>query len=139
MASRQGIACLPLAGRLTYKRAMVADKVRNTGGNPIMHRLQIGVGGIFAVLVTVALADMLLQRAGSDAPVESASVTEPGMTEPATSPVVQSPAASEPLVDLGVVPDLPAEGTQHSSGGQTPVVGELQPDPQSGPPDQPQQ
>lgn len=128
-----------MAGRLTYKRPMVAERIRNTGGNPIMHRLQIGVGGIFAVLVTVALADMLLQRAGSDAPIESAGVTEPGMTEVAAPPVVQPPAASEPLVDLGVVPDLPAEGTQHSAGGQTPVVGELQPNPQSGPPAQPQQ
>lgn len=117
---------------------MVADKARNTGGTPIMHRLQIGVGGIFAVLVTVALADMLLQRAGSDAPVESAGVIDPGMPEASAPPVVQTPAASEPLVDLGVVPDLPAEGTQHSAGGQTPVVGELQPDPQAGPPAQPQ-
>ncbi|WP_017670083.1 hypothetical protein [Blastomonas sp. AAP53] len=122
---------------------MVADKARNTArapaGNPIMHRLQIGIGGIFAVLVTVALADMLLQRAGTETPVESASVVEPGMTDPVAPPVVQPPAASEPLVDLGVVPDLPTEGTQHSAGGQTPVVGQLQPDPQSGPPAQPQQ
>lgn len=118
---------------------MVAEKARTTGGNPLMYRLQIGVGGIFAVLVTVALADMLLQRAGPETPVESVGVTEPGMAEPATPPVVQTPAASEPLVDLGVVPDLPAEGTQHSAGGQTPVVGELQPNPQSGPPVQPQQ
>ncbi len=118
---------------------MVADKARNIGGNPIMHRLQIGVGGIFAVLVTVALADMLLERAGSDVPVESASGVDPGMTEATAPPVVQPPAASEPLVDLGVVPDLPAEGTQHSTGGQTPVVGELQPNPQAGPPAQPQQ
>ena len=118
---------------------MVADKARNTGGNPIMHRLQIGVGGIFAVLVTVALADMLLQRAGPDAPLESASVIDPGMPVASTPPVVQAPAASEPLVDLGVVPDLPAEGMQHSAGGQAPVVGELQPNPQSGPPTQPQQ
>lgn len=111
---------------------MVAEKARNIGGNPIMHRLQIGVAGIFAVLVMVALADMLLQRAGGDIPVEDIAATAPGAIEPATPPLVQAPAASEPLVDLGVVPDLPAEGTQHSAGGQTPVVGELQPDPQSG-------
>ena len=45
---------------------MVADKARTPGGNPLMHRLQIGIGGIFAVLVMVALADMLLQRAATD-------------------------------------------------------------------------
>lgn len=117
---------------------MVAERarnsVRNPPGNPIMHRLQIGIAGIFAVLVTVALADMLLQRAGGDVPVEDvAATTPPGMLEPTAPPVVQAPAASEPLVDLGVVPDLPAEGTQHSASGQTPVVGELQPDPQSRP------
>ena len=117
---------------------MVAEKARNTGGNPIIHRLQIGIGGIFAVLVMVALADMLLQRAGTERPVDTAVVAEPGVDAAAVPPVVQPPAASEPLVDLGVVPDLPAEGTQHSVGGQTPVVGELQDAPQSGSPSQPQ-
>ncbi len=118
---------------------MVAEKARNAGGNPLMHRLQIGIGGIFAVLVMVALADMLLQRAATEAPAETAIAAEPGTTNPASPPVVQAPAASEPLVDLGVVPDLPAEGVQHSAGGQTPVVGELQPAPQTGTPSQPQQ
>lgn len=118
---------------------MVAEKARTSGGNPLMHRLQIGIGGIFAVLVMVALADMLLQRAATEASPESAVVAAPGAANPATPTVVQSPAASEPLVDLGVVPDLPAEGTQHSAGGQTPVVGELQPAPQTGTPSQPQQ
>lgn len=126
---------------------MVADKARNiarnpartSAGNPIMHRLQIGIAGIFAVLVMVALADMLLQRASGEPPVDDMVVTVPGALEPAAPPVVQAPAASEPLVDLGVVPDLPAEGTQHSAGGQTPVVGELQPDLQSGNSSPPQQ
>lgn len=112
---------------------MAMDKARATVGNPIMHRLQIGIAGIFAVLVMVALADMLLQRAGTDVAVDGAAVSQPGIATPATPPVVQPPAASEPLVDLGVVPDLPAEGTQHSAGGQTPLVGELQPNPENAP------
>lgn len=104
-----------------------------------MHRLQIGIAGIFAVLVMVALADMLLQRAGGDAATDEMTASQSGALEPSAPPVVQAPAASEPLVDLGVVPDLPAEGTQHSAGGQTPVVGELQPDPRSGTGPAPQQ
>lgn len=112
---------------------MATDKARATVGNPIMHRLQIGIAGIFAVLVMVALADMLLQRAGSDAPADTVAVSQPGVAVPAAPPLVQPPAASEPLVDLGVVPDLPAEGTQHSAGGQTPLVGELQPNPENTP------
>lgn len=130
---------------------MVADKARNTAanaarngafgtaGNPIMHRLQIGIAGIFAVLVMVALADMLLQRAGGDPVTTSMDATTPDTVDRDATPVVQAPAASEPLVDLGVVPDLPAEGAQHSAGGQTPVVGELQPDPRSGTGPAPQQ
>lgn len=118
---------------------MAAEKARTPGGNPLMHRLQIGIGGIFAVLVMVALADMLMERAATEATAEAASVAAPGVTDPSAPPVVQAPAASEPLVDLGVVPDLPAEGTRHSAGGQTPVVGELQNAPQSGSPSQPQQ
>lgn len=121
---------------------MVAERarnpVRNPAGNPIMHRLQIGIAGIFAVLVMVALADMLLQRAGGEPPIDDVAVSAPGTIEQVAPPVVQAPAASEPLVDLGVVPDLPAEGTQHSAGGQTPIVGELQPDPQSTPRPAPQ-
>lgn len=120
-------------------RLMATDKVRATGGNPVMHRLQIGIAGIFAVLMMVALADMLLQRAGSEVPVEDVAVTQPGDAEPAPPPVIQAPAASEPLVDLGVVPDLPADGAQHSVGGQTPVVGQLQPNPEAGTQPAPQQ
>ncbi|MFN3817426.1 hypothetical protein [Blastomonas sp.] len=123
-------------------RNSAANAARNGGsgatGNPIMHRLQIGIAGIFAVLVMVALADMLLQRASGEAATNIAA-TAPDTSDAAAPPVVQAPAASEPLVDLGVVPDLPSEGAQHSAGGQTPVVGELQPDPRSGTGPVPQQ
>lgn len=118
---------------------MTAEKARITWGNPIMHRLQIGLAGIFSVLMLVALADMLLDGAGGDGAGADMATTAFGVAEPDTTDLVKPPVASEPLVDLGVVPDLPAEGSQPNLGGQTPLVGELQPDPQSGtkPPQKP--
>ncbi|WP_373488034.1 hypothetical protein [Blastomonas sp.] len=114
---------------MIYISRMVTQKIRATGGNPILHRLQIGLAGLFAVLVMVALADMLLQRADGGSAANATVVGPVDPADPAAPPVVSAPAASEPLVDLGVVPDLPndAKARQHSA--SVPVVGELQPNP----------
>lgn len=82
-----------------------------------VHRSQIGIAGCVMVLVMVGLADMLLEGASNERPVveQIAEDGNPGVGSDATNPHV--PQTSEPLIDLGVVPDLPAE-----EGAQTPAA-----------------
>ena len=69
------------------------------------HRLQIGLSGLGVVLLLVAVAGVVMNRARE---TEAAIVPEAAATiaaEPNAAP------ANDPLADAGVVPDLPAEPT----------------------------
>lgn len=66
-----------------------------------IQRLQVGIFGLMAMGLLVVLANVIMDRAKES---EATSVPEASATtvpEAATSPV------SDPLVDAGVVPDLP--------------------------------
>ncbi len=68
-----------------------------------LQRLQIGAAGIVVMLLLVTLADVITERADraeAEAVPEAAATVAP---EPTEAP------QSDPLVDAGVVPDLPAE------------------------------
>lgn len=80
-------------------------------------RLQIGVAGIAIVLGMVALADMLNTQASNVAPVPQ------GLEAPTVAVPETSEQPGEPMVDLGVAPDLPAE-----TPGPTPSHGAVVPD-----------
>ncbi len=67
-----------------------------------MHRLQVGMSGIAAMLLLVGLANVIQNRArisDETAVPDAAPTTEP------TAPAPQR----DPLADAGLVPDLPAE------------------------------
>jgi len=87
---------------------ILSNAARAKSAQAVAHRLQIGIGGVVMVLVTVALADMMLAGASNEQAVDAAATAQPGIVE---APVESAPAPavpnSEPLVDLGVVPDLP--------------------------------
>lgn len=70
-----------------------------------IQRLQIGVTGIVGMILLVALADLIQDRAEE---TEATSVPEAASTVAAEQ--VEAPQ-SDPLVEAGVVPDLPAEPT----------------------------
>lgn len=63
--------------------------------NDMMLRLQIGIGGVVAVLLLVGLAEIISSRA-----VDRASET-------ATTAPTKAGASDQPLVDLGVQPATP--------------------------------
>ncbi|MCR2834905.1 hypothetical protein [Parerythrobacter lacustris] len=66
-----------------------------------VHRLQIGLSGIAAMVLLVALADTILARADQS---EASAVPEAAATvEPATGEAPKN----DPLAEAGVVPDLP--------------------------------
>ena len=90
---------LPTENDATDARALLLFK----GGrrNEAMQRLQIGLFGLGAMLLIVALANIIMERAKeSEAATVSSEAPLINIPPPAT-PV------NDPLVDAGVVPDLP--------------------------------
>ncbi len=74
-----------------------------------MNRLQVGVGGVIGVLMLVGLASVIQNQADEverNAVPEAASTNKP-------EPRVKS---ADPLVEAGVVPDLPATPAPAPSG-----------------------
>ena len=67
-----------------------------------VHRLQVGLFGLAAMLLLVSLASVIMQRVQTAD--RSAVVGEPTGGASATP-------ANDPLVDLGVAPEVPVAGT----------------------------
>lgn len=68
-----------------------------------IHRLQVGLLGLGAIVLMVGLANVVMERAK-----ESEATTVP---QSSATVAAQGPAApnKDPLADAGVVPDLPAQ------------------------------
>ena len=81
-----------------------------------VHRLQIGVAGVVMMVLLVGLASLVQDKARQ---VDAASVPEAAATtEPSAAP-----KQNDPLVEAGVVPDLPAEPTPTQSPAVVPEQG----------------
>lgn len=78
-----------------------------------VHRLQIGIAGVVLMVLLVGLASLVQDRARE---VDASSVPQAAAT---TEPSAQ-PTQADPLVEAGVVPDLPAEPSPSST--QSPAV-----------------
>jgi hypothetical protein len=68
-----------------------------------VHRLQVGMFGLAGMLLLVSLANVIMDRAQS---------VDAGLQSRTAAPLVSaSPSqASDPLVDMGVAPELPVAG-----------------------------
>ncbi len=76
-----------------------------------VHRLQVGLFGLAAMLLLVSLASVIMQRvATADRSLVSA---EPSM-------MASDAPAKDPLVDLGVAPDVPVAGATHKPAANPP-------------------
>lgn len=78
-----------------------------------MQRLQVGVGGVVLMILLVGLASLIQDRTRE---VDAAAV-------PAAAPTTEPSAApqqNDPLVDAGLVPDLPTKPSPSPS--QSPAV-----------------
>lgn len=69
-----------------------------------VHRLQIGAVGLAAMLLLVGLANIIMDRAQLS---EDAAKSTPASAAAAASPSASETAAKDPLVDMGVAPELP--------------------------------
>lgn len=78
------------------------DIVTNGTRAQMLQRMQIGIAGILLMVLLVGLAGMIKNRA---AEAEATSVPE---AVPTVQPSA-TPAQSDPLVEAGVVPDMPVE------------------------------
>lgn len=92
----------------------------------MMRRLQIGVAGVFAVLLLVGLAGLIGKNAREEATAQVAAGT-------AIAPA-EDPKGGEPLVELGVQPSANPEETVNAAPTEQPLppgttVPDLQPDP----------
>ena len=74
-----------------------------------IHRLQVGLLGLGAIVLMVGLANVVMERAkeseATTVPQSSATVAAPGTAAP----------SKDPLADAGVVPDLPAQTSRSAT------------------------
>lgn len=82
----------------------VADPALGGTRAQTIHRLQVGLSGLAAMVLLIGLANIIQDRARV---TEQRSVPE---AAPTVRPDTPSPL-SDPLADAGVVPDLPASPT----------------------------
>lgn len=75
-----------------------------------VRRLQVGVAGLFAMVLVMGVASAISNRAKV---AEEAAVPD---AAPTTEPT-QAPAQVDPLVDAGVVPAVPAEDAAQAGEG----------------------
>jgi len=74
-----------------------------------MNRLQVGIGGVVGVLMLVGLASVIQNQADE--------VERNAVPEAASTNIPQpKPKSADPLVEAGVVPDLPATPTPAPAG-----------------------
>ncbi|KWV95399.1 hypothetical protein ASS64_05250 [Erythrobacter sp. AP23] len=78
-----------------------------------VQRLQIGITGIVMMILLVGLASIIQDRAA-----ETDATTVPAAA-PTTEPT-QAPPQNDPLVEAGVVPDLPVQPTPTAAATPTP-------------------
>ena len=97
----------PPVGELPEISPGSAQRARN------IHRLQIGVTGVVLMMVLVGLASLVENSA---AEIDAASVPEASATTEPTEAQTQN----DPLVEAGVVPDLPAPQAVQSAAPQGP-------------------
>jgi hypothetical protein len=72
-----------------------------------VHRLQIGLFGLAGMLLIVSLANVIMDRA------KQVDRTATGAPAAAASPSASPSTANDPLVDMGVAPELPvADGAK---------------------------
>lgn len=78
-----------------------------------LHRLQIGLAGIGAMVLLIGLATVIMERAQL---TEASSVPDAAATVAPAGPAPQN----DPLAEAGVVPDMPAQGEPENA--QEPAI-----------------
>lgn len=80
-----------------------------------MQRLQVGLFGLFSMVLVVGVANIVYNRAQQS---EAAAVPD---AAPTTEPT-EAPPQRDPLVDAGILPDIPVEAEEQVEGTAVPDV-----------------
>ena len=98
-----------MAGQKLFKTTPSSDSGLERPGAPLggnraeaAQRLQIGLFGLFSMILVVGVANIVYNRAQLS---EASAVPD---AAPTTEPT-EAPAQRDPLADAGVVPDIPTE------------------------------
>lgn len=78
-----------------------------------VHRLQVGLFGLAAMLLLVSLASVIMERVKT---ADRSAVAQAPAAGTMPSPSASASPASDPLVDLGVAPEVPVAGATHKPG-----------------------
>lgn len=99
MTGRNIVTAPPADDALTGAFPEAPDRKRAEA----LHRLQIGLAGIGAMVLLIGLATVIMERAQL---TEASSVPDAAAT---VAPAAAAPR-NDPLAEAGVVPDMPAQG-----------------------------
>lgn len=93
--------------QITAEEALAEGLVqaRDSKRAEAVHRLQIGLAGIGAMVLMIGLATVIMERAQL---TEAVSVPDAAATGEPAQPAVKN----DPLAEAGVVPDMPAQEQQ---------------------------
>ncbi len=92
------------------------SRARDAGAHAV-YRLQVGMFGLGGMLLLIGLANIIMDRAQL---TDQAAIGVPASMV-AASPIPSETAAKDPLVDMGVAPELPMDGQAAPAGGQRPA------------------
>jgi hypothetical protein len=96
----------PLADPSQKALHFVPPSVRERRAQAV-HRLQVGLFGLAGMLLLVGLANIIMDRAMTSEDATPASSVAAASAAKVSPDGAQTPA-SDPLADIGVVPDMPA-------------------------------
>lgn len=85
-------------------KILKAEKMSANEKTSLLHRLQIGVGGVFGVLIVLMLADVVLFDTAEGEQAEGEYSAQDGVNPALVD--VEDNDKEEPLVDLGIVPSI---------------------------------
>lgn len=85
-------------------KILKAEKMSANEKTSLLHRLQIGVGGVFGVLIVLMLADVVLFDTAGGEQAEGEYSAQDGVNPALVD--VEDNDKEEPLVDLGIVPSI---------------------------------
>ena len=92
------------------------SRARDAGAHAV-YRLQVGLFGLGGMLLLIGLANIIMDRAL----VTDQAATSASSAMVAASPSLTETAAKDPLVDMGVAPELPMDGQAAAPAGQRPA------------------
>jgi hypothetical protein len=104
-----------MGGRRPAAREEIAAGITGTRAESI-YRLQVGLSGLAAVLLMIALASVIMDRANR---TEAASLPEAAAT---VAPTPVQTEQNDPLAEVGVMPDMPATPTPDATPAPPPAM-----------------